>query len=263
MVYESLSTSWTGTNVLDTRPVKKRIGLVVLATDHTSECDFTRLCDPAEIGVYVNRIDYQNPGTRENLVATGPRLTEAAAQILPGEELDVIAYSCTAASIVLGNTAVGKYLNAGKPNTPFVSPSSAAFDAFKALNVQRISVLTPYSTSISNELLRYFSANGPEIASANCLGIDDDREIARLSEETIIEAACATMDPSAEALFVSCTGLRAAVCIERIEARIGKPVVTSNQAMIWRCFQHLNSSKTATGFGRLFQHRTPNWMMAQ
>lgn len=254
MGFDRFSTSSPVKNVFDARPVKNRIGLIVLATDHTSECDFARLCDPDEIGVYANRIHYQNPGTRENLLATGPRLTEAATQIFPGEVVDVIAYSCTAASVVLGNKAVAEYLNAGKPNTPCVTPSSAAFDAFKALDAQRISVLTPYSSAISNELLQYFSANGPQIVSANCLGVDDDRQIARLSEETIVEAACVAMDTSAEALFISCTGLRAAVCIERIEARIGKPVVTSNQAMIWRCLQHLNSVQTVTGFGRLFQH---------
>ncbi|AML52900.1 ectoine utilization protein EutA [Falsihalocynthiibacter arcticus] len=239
---------------MDARPVKKRIALVVLATDHTTELDFSRICDPADIGVYANRIDYQNPGTRENLLATGPRLTEAAAQILPDEKMDVIAYGCTAASVVLGNDAVGEYLNAGKPDTPFVTPSSAALEAFKALGARKISVLTPYSAHISDAVVAYFSSHGPEVVRANCLGVDDDREIARLSEYTIIEAACAAMDPDADALFLSCTGLRAAVCIARIEARIGKPVVTSNQAMIWRCLREIGSTKPVVGYGRLFQH---------
>ncbi|KZL16250.1 Maleate isomerase [Pseudovibrio axinellae] len=254
MVPDSLATNSSVEIVLEARPVKKRIGLIVLATDHTSECDFSRICNPEEVGVYANRIDYQNPSTRKNLLATGPRLSKAAAQILPGEELDVIAYGCTAASIVLGNTAVGIYLNAGKPNTPVVTPSSAAFDAFKALNINRISVLTPYSAGISNELLQYFAKNALQITKAHCLGVDDDREIARLCEETIIEAACEAMEPSAQALFISCTGLRAMACIQRIEARIGKPVVTSNQAMIWRCLQHLETPQNVSGFGCLFQH---------
>ncbi len=238
----------------DPRPVKKRIALVVLATDHTTELDFTRMCDPGEIGIYANRIDYQNPGTRENLLATGPRLTEAAAQILPGEAVDVIAYSCTAASVVLGNETVGGLLKAGKPDTPFVTPSAAALAAFKTLGAQKISVLTPYSENISDEVVAYFAANGPQIVSADCLGVDDDREIARLSEDTIVEAACAAMDPDADALFISCTGLRAAVCIERIEARTGKPVVTSNLAMIWRCLREVGSATVLSEYGRLFQH---------
>ena len=92
--------------LLDDRPVKKRIALVALATDHTSERDFARICDPDQVGVYTNRIAFENPTTKETLLRTGPQLSEAAAQILPDEEVDVVAYGCTAASIVLGNDAV-------------------------------------------------------------------------------------------------------------------------------------------------------------
>lgn len=238
---------------LEPRPVKKRIALVVLATDHTTERDFARICDPETVGIYANRIDYTNPGTRENLLATGPRLSEAAAQILPGETVDVIAYGCTAASVVLGNEAVGGFLLQGKPDTPFVTPSSAAFEAFRQMKAQKISVLTPYSANISNELLAYFADNGLQIISANHLGIDDDREIARISEDTIVNAAQAAMDPASDALFISCTGLRAAICVDRIEALIGKPVVTSNQAMIWRCLRLAGITTSISGYGALFK----------
>jgi len=251
---DNFSVASTVAVTLDSRSVKKRIALIVLATDHTTELDFTRLCDPQEVGIYVNRIDYQNPGTKENLLATGSQLTDAATQILPGEKVDVIAYSCTAASVVLGNESVGRLLNKGKPDTVFVTPSSAAINAFHALKADNISVLTPYSGTVSNEILEYFSSQGLHIINGNYLGVDDDRDIARMSENTIIEAACAAMDKEADALFISCTALRAVACIERIEARIGKPVVTSNQAMIWRCLHQIGYTKTTTGYGSLFNY---------
>jgi maleate isomerase len=238
---------------LDDRPVPKRIALIVLATDHTTERDFARICDPDQIGVYTNRIDFENPTTRDALLQTGPRLTKAAAQILPDEYLDVIAYGCTAASIVLGNDVVTAYLNAAKPNTPCVTPSSAAFDAFAALDVGRVSVLTPYSREVTDELAQYFSTHGPEVVNASCFGLTDDREMARVSEACIIEAGIAACDPKADALFLSCTGLRAAVCVERIEDRLGKPVITSNQAMIWRCLRLAGLNDPVSGFGKLFE----------
>ncbi|UWR78375.1 ectoine utilization protein EutA [Phaeobacter inhibens] len=238
---------------LDGRPVSKRIALVALATDHTSERDFARICDPDQIGVYVNRIEFENPTTKETLLKTGPRLTEAAAQILPGEEVDVVAYGCTAASIVLGNDAVGRYLNAAKPDTPCVTPSSAAFDAFAALGAKRVSLLTPYSPEVTDEMAQYFAAHGPEVASAACFGLTDDREMARISEDSIIEAAVAACDSQADALFLSCTALRAATCVQRIEDRLGKPVVSSNQAMIWRCLRLAGITDPVQGYGRLFE----------
>lgn len=238
---------------LDDRPVRKRIALVALATDHTSERDFARICDPDQVGVYTNRIAFENPTTKESLLKTGPRLTEAAAQVLPEEEVDVVAYGCTAASIVLGNDAVAQYLNAAKPDTPCVTPSSAAFDAFAALGVKRVSLLTPYSPDVTNEMAAYFAAHGPEVVSAACFGLTDDRQMARISEDSIVEGAIAACDPQAEAVFLSCTALRAATCVQRIEDRLGKPVVSSNQAMVWRCLRLAGIAAPVAGYGRLFE----------
>ena len=239
--------------LLEDRPVKKRIALVALATDHTSERDFSRICDPDQVGVYTNRITFENPTTKETLLRTGPRLSEAAAQILPDEEVDVVAYGCTAASIVLGNDAVTRYLNAAKPDTPCVTPSSAAFDAFEALGVKRVSVLTPYSPDVTDELAQYFATHGPEVVNAACFGLTDDRQMARISEDSIIEAGIAACSDQADALFLSCTALRAATCVQRIEDRLGKPVVSSNQAMVWRCLRLAGIMVSVPGYGQLFQ----------
>jgi len=238
---------------LDGRPVKKRIALVALATDHTSERDFARICDPDQVGVYVNRIEFENPTTKETLLKTGPRLTGAVAQILPDEDVDVVAYGCTAASIVLGNDAVTHYLNAAKPDTPCVTPSSAAFDAFETLGVKRISLLTPYSPEITDEMAQYFATHGLEVVNAACFGLTDDRQMARISESCIIEAALAACDPRADALFLSCTALRAATCVQTIEDELGKPVVSSNQAMVWRCLRLAGITEPLHGYGRLFE----------
>src|SRR3546814_12935705 len=63
---------------LDERPLAKRVGLVILATDHTTEVDFQRMVASDRIGVYVNRIPYANPTTPENLLKMQPVLTEGA-----------------------------------------------------------------------------------------------------------------------------------------------------------------------------------------
>ncbi|TIY00902.1 MAG: ectoine utilization protein EutA, partial [Mesorhizobium sp.] len=38
---------------LDARPLEKRVGLIILATDHTTEPDFRRMVASDRIGVYV------------------------------------------------------------------------------------------------------------------------------------------------------------------------------------------------------------------
>jgi maleate isomerase len=236
---------------LDERPARWRIGLIALASDHTTERDFARMSPGAEVAVYVNRIANTNPTTVENLRRMQPRLSEAASLILPEETLDAIAYSCTSASVVIGDDVVTASIQDAKPGVPCVTPGAAAAAAFEALAVEKISILTPYIAEVSEEIGRYFTGRGLEVRSLACFGMEDDRLMARVSGETIIEAALEVTDPSAEALFISCTALRAAEVAQAIEERLGKPVVTSNQAMFWRALRIAGCAHPVAGHGRL------------
>jgi len=236
---------------LDERAVRWRLGLVALATDHTAECDFAAMCPSREIGLYVARVANANPTTVENLRAMEPRITEAAALILPGESLDALAFGCTSGSTVIGDEVVGDALTRAKPGVAWVTPASGARQALAALGAHRISVLTPYTEEVSESVWNYFCAHGFEIASFTCLGMEDDTAMARITPDSIVAAALDACDRSAEALFISCTAVRAAGEAERIEKLLGKPVVTSNQAMYWQLLRAAGYRRPIRGYGRL------------
>lgn len=236
---------------LDERPLAKRVGLVVLATDHTTEPDFRRIVASEQVGVYVARIPYANPTTPENLRRMQPALTGGAALILPGEELDAICYSCTSASVVIGDAEIEAALRAAKPGVPVVTPPLAGVAGLRALGARRISVLTPYTVETSRPMASYFAGHGFAIDRFTCLGFDDDREMARIAPATLVELARAAMAPQSDALFVSCTALRAALAITAMEAALGRPVVSSNQASAWRCLRLCGDDRPRPEFGRL------------
>lgn len=238
---------------LDARPERWRVGVVVLATDHTTERDFARICPREDVGVYVNRIAYENPTTPENLARMRPRLSEAAAMILPGESLDALYYSCTAASVLLGDEAVQAALNATKPDVPVITPSLAARTALKKLGAHRISILMPYLPETGRLFGDYFSRHGFEVLNLVCLGFEDDREMARISPRDIVAAAREAVTVESEALFISCTALRGAQVAGEIEREIGRPVITSNQASIWLSLRAAGVNDPVEGFGRLLR----------
>ncbi|KGM34153.1 ectoine utilization protein EutA [Inquilinus limosus] len=235
----------------DDRPLAKRVGLVILATDHTTEPDFRRMVASDRIGIYVARIAYTNPTTPENLRRMQPRLSEGAGLILPEEELDLVCYSCTSASVVMGDDAVEEAIREAKPGVTVVTPPLAARRALDALGARRIAVLTPYTVETSRPMAAYFAGHGYEISRFTCLGLDDDREMARISPASIVAAAEAAMAPDAEALFISCTALRAAGVASEIERRIGKPVVTSNLATAWMALRLCGDDRSRPELGRL------------
>jgi len=243
--------------VLDSRPLVKRIGLVILATDHTTEPDFARMVAGADIGIYVSRIHYANPTTPENLRAMQPSLTTGAGLILPGEPLDAIMYSCTSASVVIGDDEVTSAIRKAKPGANVVTPTAAAVLGLKAFGARNISVLTPYTVETSRPMADYFSGLGFGIDRFTCLDMADDREMARVAPAEIVAFAREAFDPKSDALFISCTALRAAGVAREIEQAIGKPVVTSNLATAWQCLRLCGDQTFRPELGRLMTLQMP------
>ena len=235
----------------------RRIGLLALSTDLTTERDFARIISDDMAAVYTSRVQFDNPSTPENLRRMAPRLTASAELLLPDLPLNVICYGCTAASVVIGDEAISDAIQAAKPDTPVVTPTSASRDAFSALNAKKISILTPYLIETSQPMAAYFSDHGLDVLNLECLGIADDRDIARVNRETIVEAACQVVRDEAEAIFISCTALPAAEAVAEIEARTGRPVVTSNQASAWACLRHAYVTEYITGYGQLMELPLP------
>ncbi|MER9303428.1 ectoine utilization protein EutA [Mesorhizobium sp. M0496] len=236
---------------LEARPLERRVGLIILATDHTSEPDFRRMVASDKIGVYVARIPYANPTTPENLRKMQPALTAGAALILPDEPLDALCYSCTSASVVIGDAEIEAAIQAAKPGVPVVTPPMAGVRGLRALGANRISILTPYTVETSRSMAAYFAERGFDIASFTCLGFEDDREMARIAPATLVDLAREATDASADALFVSCTALRGALAVTGMEKAIGRPVVTSNQATAWNCLRLCGDDTAHPESGRL------------
>ena len=226
-----------------------RLGLVVLATDLTVEGDVAGLL-PAGAALHVSRVAYANPTTPENLRAMGPHLAAAADLILPGLPLAALGFGCTSGAVVIGHDRIDAALGAVRPGVPVTTPARGAVEGLRRLGVRRVALLTPYLPETTAPVVAHFAEAGLEVVRALGLGLADDREIARVGPDAIRAAARAADDPRAEALFVSCTALPVLGMIPEIEAALGKPVVSSNQALGWAMLRA--AGLPAAGPGRLF-----------
>ncbi len=238
-------------------PVKK-IGLVALSTDFTFERDFHRICSPDRVGIYASRVLFENPTTPENLRKMLPRIEAAAELILTDTELDAVCYGCTAATVHIGDDAIRDAVQSAKPGVPVVTPSGAGALGLKALEAKRISVVTPYTVEVSQPFADYFASRGFEVVNLECLGLLDDGDIARVSRQTILDAARSAVTSDTDAVFLSCTALRAVECIEEVEQVVGKPAVGSNQASVWLTLRSAGVEDAIPGYGRLLTLGLPN-----
>ena len=232
---------------------RARIGMVVLASDHTIEHEFHRVVAPLDgVMVYASRVRNDPSISPQTLAAMEQRLAEATDLILPGVPLDVVGYGCTSASMVIGEERVGERIREARPGVATTTPVTAARAAFARLGMTRIALLTPYIDSINQWMRRYFEERGIAVPVMGSFTEENDNDAARVTLGSIEQAALELgADPEVDGVFVSCTSLVAVA--EQLEQRLGKPVTSSNHALIWHCLRLAGVEDRLPGLGRLYR----------
>jgi maleate isomerase len=229
------------------------IGVIVLATDQTLEHEFRRLLDLPGVAFYESRIVNDAAITPATLAAMEAGLTQATDVILPGLPLDVVAFGCTSASMVIGEEQVFARIREARPGVACTTPITAAFAAFEALGARRLALLTPYRDDINRFIRDYIEARGFRVPVMGSFNQEDDRKAARIDLASIRDAAIDLGRADAvDAVFVSCTSLRLIDAVAEIEAALGKPVTSSNHALAWHCLRLAGIDEPRSRFGALF-----------
>ena len=240
---------------LDAGPARYRIGLIALDSDVATERDFHAMLPPDAM-FYTSRLRCFNPVTVENLRRQAPQLRDAVELLIPGQRLDAIAYSCTSGTVAIGYEGVASEIRAaGRSDIPVITPITSAIAGFEHLGIHSISLLTPYLDSVNQAMRAFLESYGVEVVNIGGFCMEDDREMACIPPDAILDAALEVFDERADALFISCTAIRAAEIIERAEAALSRPVLSANQALVWQSLREAGCFAPAPGFGRLLSGR--------
>jgi maleate isomerase len=233
---------------------RARIGLIVLATDYTIEHEWRRIMSDLDgVALYESRIFNDSRITPETLRAMEPRIAEAAGVILPGDDLDVVAYGCTSASMAIGEEKVFENIRSVRAGVRCTTPITAAFAAFRAFGARRIGVLTPYRADVNQIVADYIRARGFDVPVFGSFNEENDAKVARISPAAVKAGIDAIRQRAAvDAVFVSCTSVRLAEAAADIENDIGLPVTSSNHAMAWHALRLAGVDDRMPQFGRLF-----------
>ena len=233
------------------------LGLIVLATDHTIEHEWRLMLSGIEgVAFYQSRLWNAASITPETLREMEREIAYATKLIRPGERIDVMAFACTSGALVIGDDNVAARIHEARAGVPTTAPLAAAVAGFKAMGIRRVALLTPYVDRINQMMRSYMLARGLKVPVMGSFNHENDNEVARIDAQSI-EAAVLDLGAVAEveAVFVSCTSLRVASLVERLEAQLGKPVTSSNHALAWHSLRLAGFSDPIDGFGRLL--RTP------
>ena len=231
---------------------KPKVGLIVLATDFMIEKDFIDVTKGMGIDLFVNRIHTYFPLTSENLIKMSNTLTEVSKDILPDEKLDCVVYGCTSGTIVAGYDSIKKKIELAKPEAKVTTPSTAATNALKKMNVSKVAIFTPYSKKLNDEVVDYFKKENFIVTSNSYFDILNDADIAKIDPDYLYDVISKMNLGDAEAVFLSCTNLPALSILDKLEKKLNKIVLSSNQVLIWDTLQSVGKNNSIKGFGKLF-----------
>ena len=236
------------------KTINPRIGLIALSTDFTIEQDYRNICHQLPVDIFVNRIPFENPLNHENYLKMANHISDVSAQILPSEDVDIIAYGCTSGTIAIGAERIKQEVNNSKPDAKVTTPITAAIKAFNYLGIKKIAVLTPYPKDVNETVFNYLNENNLTIDSFSSFNLEYDSEIAQVSLESL-QKQIAKIDLSkVDGLFVSCTALKIVDVLDKIEKLQNTNLISSNQAIIWDCLRSVGIDTKIKGYGKLFEN---------
>jgi len=236
-----------------------RIGVLLPPGNPTVEPELYRMA-PQGVSLHFARIEAPASGGPPGGAAGMEERTRAYREGLAGPAAAL--GQVRPAVIVLAHTASSYALGFGNEQplidriarlvgAPALLAAHAVLAALRHFGVKRLALGTPYPESISRQGKAYWEAAGFQVVGYHRLA--DVADIYAESEERAHLLGRRADAPDAEAVLLSGTGLPTVGMLETLERDLGKPVISSNQACLWRALQLAGVHEAIPGFGRLLR----------
>jgi maleate isomerase len=218
------------------RMIDKRIGVVIPSLNIVVEDDLRREL-PLNVGFHIGRLRLRKTQGRVTQAALLEAGRDAVTQssLLSDAGMDAIAFNCTGASLSDGPEGARRLRDeiAEATSTPATTTILSVVRALRASGLRRIVHVCPFTPEFGADEAAFLQAEGFDLVASRGLNFTDARLAAKLSPQEICDIAARLDEPEAEGLFLACANVRAMEATEALQQRLGKPVVTSNQAVLW------------------------------
>ena len=205
---------------------RRRIALMVPYDNTVIEPEFARTL-PHGVSAHVIR---STSTDRKELAQESLVLAPAIRHL----EAQLALYACNASSFMQGRAWHDDFVASFEQaaGIPAESATSAVIRLLEHRRLQNVVLVTPYPEWLLDPLRRFFADSGLGVAQIVGLGLEPI-EINRLGPEGAYHAARKADLAEADGLFILATNFRTLEILPLLEAELGKPVMSTNQALMW------------------------------
>ena len=231
-----------------------RIGLIIPSSNRLTEPQLRHFAPPS-LGIHVTRL--QMTGKWNRPLSALSEDIQRAASALADAKCDIIVFHCTGHAMEEGPDGDARTRAMIKSATGIEAMSTAAAieEALGTLNLKRLILLTPYDQDTNDHEIDYLRQIGIAVVHDVALALPGSDDYLAQPPERWVELAVEHAHDDADGYFLSCTNTTQIEAIEPIERRLGKPVVNSNQAVLWagvkRLRHKLGAVELSPALGRL------------
>jgi maleate isomerase len=234
--------------------VKKthRFGLVTPSSNTTQEPEFTAAL-PETVSLHTARVSYRDitPEEQDRCVLE----LEGECRKLADAEVGAIVFAATAPTLAKGKGYDRELIKrmedaSGRP----ASTSATAFvDALTLLGARKIAIGAPWSKVMDKPMVEFMQAHGFEVVHSEVVGFVAAIDLGRVGPDTAYDLGCRADRPNADAIIMPGGNWSAMPAVERLEQKLGKPVLCNNAVSLWAGLRMLKRTDSIPGYGRLLR----------
>jgi maleate isomerase len=213
-----------------------------------------------QVTTRVVRVSADVPTTASSLRDLVGSALDEAARSFAVESADVVGYASTSTGYALGFDAEAAMASrlSDAIGTPVASTCASAVSALRVLDVERIALIEPpWFGARLNELgIAYFHSQRFDVVSSESAQLSQDPRL--IEPADVIEWASRHVPDEADGVVIGGNGFRTVRAIDALERTLGRPVLTSNQVLLWSLIALADATLEVEGYGRLFAHAPPS-----
>ncbi len=224
------------------------VGVLTPQANTTVEPEFNVLL-PAGISMLNARMTSLKKTIEERLIDYIAQVGRVLDQFA-NAPIQAAAFGCTGASYLIGRKKEAEICDRieQKRGYPFVTAACAVSDALEALQAEKIGLVSPYSSSLTEISVDYWNSAGLSVTDvASAFNDESDfHPIYSLAADNCLDALNFLEEKSLDAIVMLGTGMPTLQTILNVADWKGPPVTSCMLSLVWRTVLHIDNKEPST-----------------